>query len=54
MDDQKKDDIDPKGPPQRTAPKNYRTITCLPMMWAADCFPRNKKDATKDPEAEES
>ena len=33
MDDQWKDYFDLKGPKQRTAPNNYRPITCLPMMW---------------------
>ena len=33
MDDQRKDHIDPKGPKQRTAPNNYRHITCLLRMW---------------------
>ena len=33
MDDQRKDHIDPKRPHQRTAPNNFRPITCLPMTW---------------------
>ena len=32
-DDQRKDHIDTKGPKQRTAPNNYRPITCLTMIW---------------------
>ena len=33
MDDQRKDHIDPKEPKQRNRPKNYKPMTCLPMMW---------------------
>ena len=33
MDDQRKDYINPKGPKERDCSKNYRPITCLPMMW---------------------
>ena len=33
MDDQKKDNIDPKIPLKGAAPNNYRTITSLPIMW---------------------
>ena len=33
MDDQRKDDLDPKRPSMGSAKNNYRYITCLPMMW---------------------
>ena len=34
MDDERKDNIDPKRPPRKeTAPNNYRPKTCLRMMW---------------------
>ena len=49
MDDPSKDHLDP----ERTTPKNYRPITCLPMMWkilmahitdkTADSSSRNRK-----------
>ena len=33
MDDQRKNQTYPKRPPKGTVPKNYRTITCLLMIW---------------------
>ena len=33
IDDQMKDHIDQNDLSKRTAPNNYRPITCLPMMW---------------------
>ena len=33
MDDQTKEHPDPERAPKTTAPNNYRSITCLPMMW---------------------
>ena len=33
MDDERKNPIDSKGPEQRNNYKNYRPITCLPIMW---------------------
>ena len=33
MNDQNKDEIDPKRPPKGTTPNNYRPLTCLPIKW---------------------
>ena len=70
LDNERKDHIDPKDPSKETAPNNYRLITCLPMMWriliaqireniyysltSRRLFLTNRKDATKDPEAQQN
>ena len=33
MDDKKKENPNEKITKKKTAPQNYRPITCLPMMW---------------------
>ena len=33
MEDQREDHSDPKRPPQKSTPNNYRPIRCLPIMW---------------------
>ena len=59
-----------KDPSKETTTKNYGPITCLSMMWeiltaqirkeiyysltSRDCSLRNRKDGTKDPEAQQS
>ena len=68
MDNPRKDHIDPKGPKERNCPKQLQTHN-LPtdhveninsinkgrdLLQAVDCSLRNRKDATKDPKAQQS
>ena len=67
MDDQRKDHIDPKGPTQMNRPKQLQTHN-LPTdevenmnntnkrrdLLLMDCSLMNRKDAGKDPEAQQS
>ena len=70
MDDKRKDHSDPAPPPKKEiAPNNYRPITCLRIMWKVlttqikeiydslisdGLFPRNRKDAAREPEEQEN
>ena len=70
MDDQRKDPIGPKGTKQSNRPKQLQTDNLptddvenvnntnkgkkLQLLLAAVCFLRNRKDAVKDPEAQQN
>ena len=71
MDNQRKDCPDLRRPPpskKETGPNNYKSITCLLLMWkiqkaqinqgdillAVDCSPKMRKDVTREHEEQEN